>query len=109
MVRACSALGVHRQIADALPRQGQGLGEGVAGDGVVIEPGGVSGLRTGEQQLPIWARRDEIDGVAELARFSSSRAASRVRVAEDSTMPEGLLGEFTSTAVTAGFRRSSRA
>ena len=60
-------LGVHRQIANALPRQGQGLGEGVAGDGVVIEPGGVGLLCPGEQQLPIGLVGDEIDGVAELA------------------------------------------
>ena len=56
----------HQHIAQALAGQGQGLGEGVAHDGVLVNMGHPGHLKALEHDLPIGLVRDEIDGVTVL-------------------------------------------
>ena len=56
----------HADIADALAGQGQGLGIGVAHDGIFIQAGNEGNLYAAVHQLPVGLIGNDIDGVAVL-------------------------------------------
>ena len=53
-------------VADALSRQGEGFGVGVADDGAGVDVGDEGGLRAVVAQLPVGLVRQDVDGVAVL-------------------------------------------
>ena len=56
----------HADIADALAGQGQGLGIGVAHDGIAVHRGDEGHLHAAVYQLPVRLVGDDVDGVAVL-------------------------------------------
>ena len=82
----------HQHIAQPLAGQGQGLGEGVAHDGIAVDVGHPGGLHSGVDDLPVRLVGDEVDGVAVLLALPGEDAGQPLQGGAGVDRAGGVVG-----------------
>lgn len=83
----------HEDVSDTLARQAEGLGPGVADDGVLVDVGDKGNLNSIVDQLPVGFVGDDVDGVAVLLSCCSKNVRN---------LAEGLSAEDNAGGVVGG-------